>query len=81
MVMINQELEKDNSHATLLKKGHIRLLNISNRQKPHRISMFYMVTHVQYIFFKSIESHLLLTAEASELSPSFQYFFCHFTFN
>lgn len=51
MVMINQELEKANSHATLLKKGHIQLLNISNRQKPHRISMFYMVTHLQYFFF------------------------------
>lgn len=44
MVMINQEPEKANPYATLLKKEHIQLLNISNRQKAHGISMFEMLT-------------------------------------
>lgn len=38
--MINQESKKANPYATILKKEHIQLLNISNRQKAHGISMF-----------------------------------------
>lgn len=40
MFMINQEPEKTNPYATFLKKQRIQLLNISNRQKAHTISMF-----------------------------------------